>query len=96
MSPAPPLLESQRAQHFRKAPKSLSDATPEKQKGHVAREQRELPRTEVVHEVDAADRACTACGKALTLWVGQEEASDEATVVERCFVVLTHRRQKMH
>ena len=73
-----------------------ADVAPaEKKKGHGPRPQLELPRKEVVHEVAAADRSCTSCGKALEPWADQDETSEEITVVERRFVVLTHRRQKM-
>lgn len=74
-----------------------ADAAPAKppQKGHGPRPQLELPRQEVPHEVPEAERTCDACGEALEPWPEQDETSEEITVLERRFVVLTHRRQKL-
>ena len=44
--------------------------------------------------LDAADRACTACGGALRESDGQFEESEEVGMVERSFQIVRHRRQK--
>ncbi len=63
-------------------------------KGHGPRVQPALPTVDVVHTLDDADRVCTACGGDLAVWDGQSEDAEEVDVVERHFVVKTHRRQK--
>ena len=47
-----------------------------------------------MHELDAADQICPQCGKPLREMVGQTEDGEEITVVERRFVLVTHRRKK--
>lgn len=64
------------------------------QAGHGPREQKELEIVEQVHELDEPDRACPACGGALTEMAGQYEESEEIDVVERRFVLKTHKRKK--
>lgn len=64
------------------------------QKGHGPREQKSLPIEEVVHELDAADKACVKCGGALAEMDGQFEESDEVHVLERTFVLRRHKRKK--
>ena len=58
------------------------------------REQKELPFQEVVHELDAADRACTLCGKELCEWADQSEDTPEVDIVQRSFVLKKHVRKK--
>jgi transposase len=48
----------------------------------------------VVHELAAPDRTCPQCGGTLRAMAGQTEDAEEITVVERRFVLVTHRRQK--
>lgn len=61
---------------------------------HGPREQPRLRRMEEVHDLDEADKSCTACGGALEGWAGQFEETEEVDVVERQFVLTTHRRKK--
>jgi transposase len=63
-------------------------------RGHGPRSQPELPLVEVVHSLDAPDRACPACGGALAEMTGQSEDSEEIDVVERSYRLVRHRRQK--
>jgi transposase len=83
----------------RRAPEPEAAPAPEpkekdKRPGHGPRVQPELPRLLQVHELDAADRTCPLCGDPLCEWEGQSEDADEITVVERHFVITTHRRKK--
>ena len=64
------------------------------QTGHGPREQKSLPIEEVVHELDAADKACVKCGGALCEMEGQFEESEEVHVLERTFVLRKHKRKK--
>lgn len=66
----------------------------QKQTGHGPREQKELPIVEVVHELDAADQTCVACGGKLAEWPKQFEESEEIDVIERTWVLKKHRRKK--
>lgn len=67
---------------------------PAARRGHGPRPQPKLPLVEVLHTLDPADQACTACGGALTEMAGQYEESEEVDVVERSFRIVRHRRQK--
>jgi transposase len=60
----------------------------------AAREQKALPFKVVEHTLDAADRACTLCGKELCEWTGQDEECPEIDVVQRSFVLKKHMRKK--
>lgn len=62
--------------------------------GHGPRAQLELPRVEVVHTLEAPDRACPKCGGELREMTGQYEECEEVDVVERSFRLVRHRRQK--
>jgi transposase len=53
-----------------------------------------LPRVEVIHELDEPDRACPDCGRHLEVWEGQTEDAEEIDVVEVEYVLKTHKRQK--
>lgn len=64
------------------------------QTGHGPREQKSLPIEEVIHELDAADKACVKCGGALKEMDGQFEESEEVHVLERTFVLRKHKRKK--
>jgi transposase len=63
-------------------------------RGHGPKAQPALPIIEIVHELAASDRTCTACGGVLREMTGQTEDSEEITVVERHFVMLHHLRKK--
>jgi transposase len=67
---------------------------PPPRRGHGPRIQPELPCVEVVHALDQADQICPQCGGTLTEMPGQTEDSEEIDVVERRFVLVTHRRKK--
>jgi transposase len=64
------------------------------QKGHGPREQTQLPRVEVRHELPEEQRQCSLCGGELEEMAGQGEESEEITVVERRFEVRRHVRLK--
>jgi transposase len=68
--------------------------SPKPRKGHGPRAQLQLPIIEVLHVLEESSQDCPACGGHLEEMKGQEEVSDEITVVERQFLVARHRRQK--
>ncbi len=74
--------------------RTKTDEEKKPQTGHGPREQKELPFVEVVHDLDAADRTCAACGGALAEMEGQFEESEEVDVLERRFVLRRHKRKK--
>jgi transposase len=76
----------------RASPAPAPAATP--QRGHGPTAQPALPIIDMVHELAASDRTCTACGGVLREMTGQTEDSEEITVVERQFVMLHHQRKK--
>jgi transposase len=63
-------------------------------RGHGPTAQLALPRIETVHALPADAQTCPQCGGTLQAMAGQTEDAEEITVVERRFVVVTHRRQK--
>jgi transposase len=69
-------------------------APPAPRRGHGPAAQRELPRVEIVHVLDEADRTCPQCGGTLRPMAGQTEDAEEITVIERHFTLVTHKRQK--
>jgi transposase len=71
-----------------------STAGDAKPKGHGPKAQPKLPVEETRHTLDAADCTCEKCGGALEEMQGQTEDSEEIDVVERRFVLRTHKRQK--
>jgi transposase len=64
------------------------------QRGHGPKAQPALPIVDMVYELAASERTCTACGGVLDEMTGQTEASEEITVVERRFVMLRQLRKK--
>jgi transposase len=62
--------------------------------GHGPHAQPRLPRVDVVHELAADAQTCAQCGGSLREMSGQTEDAEEITVVERRFVLVTHRRKK--
>ncbi len=64
------------------------------QTGHGPREQHALAVVEQIHTLDPPDQTCPTCGGVLGEWHGQFEEAEEIDVIERRFVVKTHRRQK--
>jgi transposase len=75
------------------SPGDATDPAPAR-RGHGPRSQPELPQLEVVHTLDAPDRACPACGGELVEMAGQSEDSEEIDVIERSYRLVRHRRQK--
>jgi transposase len=67
---------------------------PKPRQGHGPREQLQLPIVEVLHVLEESKRDCPVCGGPLEEMKGQQEVSDEITVVERLFLVTRHQRQK--
>ena len=65
-----------------------------KQTGHGPNPQPQLERIETPQLLVASDALCTTCGGELASWDGQEEVSEEVSVIERKLVVLVHRREK--
>lgn len=80
----------------RPRPEAVDEAAPRAapRRGHGPTAQPRLPRVDVVHELDAADQTCPQCGGTLRERPGQTEDAEEITVVERRFVIVTHRRKK--
>ena len=66
----------------------------QKQTGHGPREQPELPHVDVHHELDEEAKVCDQCGGRLDEWDGQEETSEEVSVVERVFIIKKHKQKK--
>lgn len=65
-----------------------------KRPGHGPTKQPTLPRIEVDHKLEEADKTCPSCGGALEEMKGQYEEHDEIDVVPLRFVIKHHRRQK--
>ena len=65
----------------------------QKQTGHGPKEQPELPHVDVHHELNGEVK-CDQCGGVLDEWKGQEETSEEISVVERVFIIKKHRQKK--
>ena len=80
-------------QRPRSAP-STPSAPPAPRRGHGPTAQPALPTVEIVHELAAADLTCPQCGGTLKEMAGQTEDAEEITVIERRFVLTTHRRKK--
>lgn len=64
------------------------------QTGHGPTEQPELPVGVVEYHVPYADRECPLCGGTLEEWKGQDEESEEITVVRRVFVLNVIKQKK--
>ena len=62
--------------------------------GHGPRSQPALPIVEIRHELPPDQRACPACGGALTEMAGQTEETDRITAVKLTYQVEHHVRQK--
>ncbi len=70
------------------------DEKKKKRRGHGPTPQPSLPRIEVEHDLDEADKTCPTCGGDLEEMVGQYEEHDEIDVVPLRFVLKHHRRKK--
>jgi len=66
------------------------------QKGHGPKQQPLLDQVKQRWELDEADQICPDCGAPLKPMNGQYEASEEVTVIERSYKLITHERQKYH
>jgi transposase len=71
-----------------------SEPKKKNKRGHGPTPQPQLPRIEVDHALDEADKKCPSCGGALEEMVGQYEEHDEIDVVPMRFVIKHHRRKK--
>lgn len=83
--------------HSEKRPRPAAETEPAPkppQTGHGPTPQPELPRLEQRHELSESERTCPRCQLTLAEWPGQTEDSEEISVVERRFVLTTHKRQK--
>ncbi len=63
-------------------------------RGHGPRPQPALPTREVRHELPLEQRACPSCDGTVTPMGDQTEDAEEIDLIERRYVVVTHRRQK--
>ncbi len=70
-----------------------TEPKPVSKRGHGPREQKELRLVVESHDLDDADRTCTACGGSLKE-MGQAEESEEIDVIAREFVRKKHVRKK--
>ena len=78
-----------------KQPHEKPEAAPKpKQTGHGPTPQPALPHVETRHELAESERTCPLCQKTLSEFAGQTEDSEEVSVLERRFVLTTHKRQK--
>lgn len=75
-------------------PEPAEPVEPKPRRGHGPRQQLQLPIVEVVHKLAESGRDCPVCGGPLEEMKGQQEESEEITVVQRQFLVARHRRQK--
>jgi len=64
------------------------------QKGHGPTPQPQLPHTEQHHELAESERTCPRCQLTLQHWPGQTEDSEQISVIQRRFVLVTHKRHK--
>jgi transposase len=89
-------LEQRRAQVLAPAADTRATAKPSRppRPGHGPRPQPTLPVVEIHHELPLEQRACPACGGALTEMTGQTEDSERITTVKLTYQVEHHRRQK--
>ena len=71
-----------------------TEQEPIPRRGHGPRQQPALPKMETRYELPDAEKECDVCGKQMEPMGEQSEDSDEITVVERNFVLVTHKRQK--
>lgn len=69
-------------------------APPKEQTGHGPREQPELERVEVPHELAAGERICPCCGGELEVMKGQFETTELVGVTDREYVLEVHQSQK--
>jgi transposase len=65
-----------------------------KQKGHGPTPQPNLERIEMLPLKLADDVACPACGGELATWEGQDEVTEEVSIIERKLAILVQRREK--
>ena len=88
-------LQRKADEQERKQKQALADKPSRKpQKGHGPTPQLELPRVEVVIELDEADKTCPSCGGELKAWDGQYEDSELIDVLDVRYQLVHQRRQK--
>jgi transposase len=64
------------------------------QTGHGPREQPELERVKMVHDVPENDRVCPCCGGEVEAFGSEVESSELISIRERAFVIEVHERKK--
>jgi transposase len=89
-------LEQRRAQTLTPAAQPLPPVPPARapRPGHGPRSQLALPIVAIRHELSPDQRACPACGGALTEMPGQTEDSDRVTTIKLTYQLEHHVRQK--
>lgn len=92
------VARQQHALFGKKSERRERPAQPQKERkpqtGHGPREQSELERVEVRHELGPDERTCACCGGELTPLSDQAETSELVSVTEEAFVLELHVQQK--
>ena len=65
-----------------------------KRTGHGPKEQPELEKIDQVYELPKEEQVCELCGGELLEWEGQEEESEEVSVVQRVFFIKKNKQKK--
>ena len=73
---------------------AITDHATEPRHGHGPKEQPLLPISTVTHTLPEEERVCPVCQGKLEPLGDQTEGSEEITVIEASYQVVTHRRQK--
>lgn len=77
-----------------KRPADREPKEPEPRRGHGPKSQPRLPVATVLHTLPETECVCPACGGNLHAMGEQCEESEEVTVVQASYQVVTHKRQK--
>ncbi len=77
-----------------KRPAPKTDTPSPRQRGHGPNQQPRLPVAEQIHTLPEEKQRCPVCAGHLVPIGGQFEESEEITVVEASYQVVTHKRQK--
>ncbi len=77
-----------------KRPSPRPDVAPEPRRGHGPKEQPNLPMSTETHTLPEEQRTCPVCAGQLVPMGEQFEESEEITVIQASYQVVTHRRQK--
>jgi len=73
---------------------AMADRVTEPRRGHGPKDQPLLPISTVTHTLPDSERTCPVCQGQLDPMGEQTEDSEEITVIEASYQVVTHRRQK--